>query len=394
MKNILIIATYFPPMGGVGTVRVAKYVKYLKTFNWKPTVITIDQEHITNYDETLLKDIDKDIEIIQLNLNRENKKIEIMFYEKLKKEIDSILRQKKYDVVFVTGGPFEPMKIAPYIYKKYKIPYIIDLRDPWKLQKMITTTALKTLKAKAKRFIVGISERKVFKNAFAICTVNDTMTNQYQNEYPKMKNKFVTIPNGYDPKDYEKIQPKKLQGFNIIYAGKFSVSAGFRNPKNIFKAIKRVNNNGIPVHFVHVGQEEEKVIEIAKKEDVMQFCTFVGRKSYKESLEYCKGANILLAIGGNEKSEQTGKIFDYIGCGKPIMVLANSDSEIVTVCRSIEDAYCIEKNDIDKMIDIIIKIYKDNSDIKQNRMLKNYTRKYLTSELVKILDRIEKEKIC
>lgn len=393
MKNILIIATYFPPMGGVGTVRVAKYVKYLRNFNWNPTIITIDQAHITNYDETLLKDIDEDIEIIQLKLNKKNKKIEIMFYEKLKEEIDSILKQKKYDAVFITGGPFEPMKIAPYIYKKYKIPYIIDLRDPWKLQKLITTTKLKTLKSKIKRFIVGISEKKVFKDAFAICTVNDTMTNQYQNEYPKMKYKFVTIPNGYDPEDYEEIQPKKLQGYNIIYAGKFGVSAGFRNPENIFKAIKIVNDKGVSVRFVHVGQKEEKVIEIAEKEDVIQYCTFVGRKSYKESLEYCKGANILLVIGSNEKSEQTGKIFDYIGCGRPIMVLANSDSEIVNVCKNIENAYCIGKNDIEKMVDTIIKIYKNNCDLKQNIMVEAYTRKYLTSELVKILDRIEKEKI-
>ena len=393
MKNILIIATYFPPMGGVGTVRVAKYVKYLRNFNWNPTIITIDQAHITNYDETLLKDIDEDIEIIQLKLNKKNKKIEIIFYQKLKRKIDYIIKQKKYDAVFITGGPFEPMKIAPYIYKKYKIPYILDLRDPWKLQKMITTTKLRTLKSKVKRFIVGVSEKKVFKDAFAICTVNDTMTNQYQNEYPKIKYKFVTIPNGYDPEDYEEIQPKKLQGYNIIYAGKFGVSAGFRNPENIFKAIKIVNDKGVSVRFVHVGQKEEKIIEIAKKEDVIQYCTFVGRKSYKESLEYCKGANILLVIGSNEKSEQTGKIFDYIGCGRPIMVLANSDSEIVNVCKNIENAYCIGKNDIEKMVDTIVKIYKNNCDLKQNIMVEAYTRKYLTSELVKILDRIEKERI-
>ena len=393
MKNILIIATYFPPMGGVGTVRVTKYVKYLRSFNWNPTVLTIDKEHITNYDETLLKDIDKDIEIIQLNLSKKKKKIGIMFYEKLKKEIDYIIKQKKYDAIFITGGPFEPMKIAPYIHKKYKIPYIIDLRDPWKLQKMITTTKLRTLKSKTKRFIVGISEKKVFKNAFAICTVNNTMTNQYQKEYPKMKNKFITIPNGYDPEDYKEIQPKKLQGFNIVYAGKFSVSAGFRNPENIFKAIKIVNDKGVQVHFIHVGQEEKKVIEIAEKENVAKYCTFVGQKSYKESLEYCKGANILLIIGGNEKSEQTGKIFDYIGCGKPIMVLSNSDSEILTACQNIDKAYFIEKNDINKMIDIIIKIHMDNNDLKQNIMVKEYTRKYLTSELVKILNNTEKEKI-
>ena len=65
MKNILIIATFFPPMGGVGTVRVAKYVKYLRSFGWNPTVVTIADKYITNYDDTLLKDINKDIKIIK-----------------------------------------------------------------------------------------------------------------------------------------------------------------------------------------------------------------------------------------------------------------------------------------------------------------------------------------
>ena len=76
MKNILIIATYFPPMGGVGTVRVTKYVKYLRSFNWNPTFLTIDKEHITNYDETLLKDI----EFMQLNLNKNKKKTDEVLY--------------------------------------------------------------------------------------------------------------------------------------------------------------------------------------------------------------------------------------------------------------------------------------------------------------------------
>lgn len=390
MKNILIIATFFPPMGGVGTVRVAKYVKYLRSFGWNPTVVTMADKYITNYDDTLLKDINKDIKIIKLELKEGNKKIGEAFYNALKKQIDAIIQNNKFDAFFITGGPFEPMRIAPYIFKKYKIQYIIDLRDPWKLEKIITTTKLKEIKAKIKRFLIGTYEKKIFKYAFKICTVNETMNQQYQEEYKKLRDKFVNIPNGYDPEDYEMIEPKKLQGFNIVYAGKFEVSSGFRNPTSFFKAIKIVNDNGVLVNFIHVGQQEERVIEIAKKEQIEQYCTFVGRKSYRESLEYCKGANILLVIGGNKKCEQTGKIFDYIGCAKPIIVLANADSEITTVCKSVENAYCIEKNNIDKIVKTIVKIHNEKNDLNPNKMSEKYMRNNLTLELVKILDQIEK----
>ena len=37
MKNILMIATYFPPMAGIGTVRITKFVKYLPIYGWNPT---------------------------------------------------------------------------------------------------------------------------------------------------------------------------------------------------------------------------------------------------------------------------------------------------------------------------------------------------------------------
>lgn len=388
-KNILMVATYFPPMGGVGTVRVAKYAKYLKKMNWQPTVVTIADKYITNYDETLLKDIE-DVQIIKLDWkNKKNQRTEKGFYKQLLKEIDSILEQRDYDRVFITGGPFEPMKIAPYIYQRYHIPYVIDLRDPWKLQKINASTKLRKMKACLKKIWIGFWEREIFENAFAICTVNDTMTNQYQKEYPNLKDKFYTIPNGYDPEDYSAIVPKQFQNFSIVYAGKFGVSAGFRDPTNIFKAIKEVNEQGFLVHFVHIGQEEEKVIKLAKKEKVEQFCTFLGRKTYQESLEYCKGASILLVIGGNEKSEQTGKIFDYIGCQKPILVLANQDSEIVAVCKNASNTYCIPKDDIQQITNTIIELYQNRDVPLQGEMIKEYTREYLTERLVEILEKEE-----
>ena len=39
MKRVLIIAYYFPPLGGIGSIRVMRYAQLLPEFGWEPTVI-------------------------------------------------------------------------------------------------------------------------------------------------------------------------------------------------------------------------------------------------------------------------------------------------------------------------------------------------------------------
>ncbi len=41
MKKVLMIAYYFPPLGGAGVQRTIRFIKYLSKFGWVPTVITV-----------------------------------------------------------------------------------------------------------------------------------------------------------------------------------------------------------------------------------------------------------------------------------------------------------------------------------------------------------------
>ena len=40
-KRLLVIAYYFPPRGGGGVQRIAKFVRYLPEFGWLPTVLSV-----------------------------------------------------------------------------------------------------------------------------------------------------------------------------------------------------------------------------------------------------------------------------------------------------------------------------------------------------------------
>ena len=65
MKNVLLVSYSFPPAGGIGTHRVVKFAKYLPDHGWNPTVLSVSPRVYDQVDESSLKDISEDIEIIR-----------------------------------------------------------------------------------------------------------------------------------------------------------------------------------------------------------------------------------------------------------------------------------------------------------------------------------------
>src|SRR5574341_72662 len=56
-KKVLIIAYYFPPLGGAGVQRALKFAKYLPEFGWEPVVLTVKKISYPAWDETFLQEI-------------------------------------------------------------------------------------------------------------------------------------------------------------------------------------------------------------------------------------------------------------------------------------------------------------------------------------------------
>ena len=64
-KKVLIIAYYWPPSGGSGVQRWLKFVKYLPQLGWEPYVFTPENPSIAIRDESLLKDVPVEAEVIR-----------------------------------------------------------------------------------------------------------------------------------------------------------------------------------------------------------------------------------------------------------------------------------------------------------------------------------------
>src|SRR5947208_870147 len=56
-KRVLFVSYLFPPVGGAGVQRAAKFVKYLPECGWTPSVLTVANPSVPVFDESLTAEI-------------------------------------------------------------------------------------------------------------------------------------------------------------------------------------------------------------------------------------------------------------------------------------------------------------------------------------------------
>lgn len=398
MKKVLMVAQYFPPAGGVGVIRITKFVKYLREFGWEPVVLTVRPDCYPDrvwLDESFMKDVPEDIAIYRTGvwrtgaINNEG----IRWLPCLLSAIGKVIMKENPQLVYLTGGPFFPLVVGPFVKFLFKRLYVVDLRDPWKLAgRALPTRGLKVLVG---RVLTNMIEPLVLQHAAKIICVSEHMRKDYQQAYPRLAGKFVVIPNGYDPDDVEGIIPYHFTRFTVVYTGKFRTSEAFRDPGPFFQALRICRQHCYDIQFIHVGAIEQEVVNMAEKIGISDSVWFVGPKPHNEALAYAKGAHLLLLIGGGQKTEQTGKIFDYIICGRPILALAPPNSEIAKVAKDIPFAKVLANGNPEAIAEALKEMYKRNLDeiFVRNALLDlKYHRRRLTEALAMTFNEVLSDK--
>jgi len=393
MKKVLMIAQYFPPAGGVGTFRVTKFVKYLCKFEWEPVVLTVREDCYPKnvwLDHGLEKDILQDVHVYRTNIwhSRIINDESIQWLPFLLPNVAKVIRKERPDLVYLTGGPFFPLIIGPVVRLLFCLPYVIDLRDPWKLARVDASP--NGLKVWAGKVLVSVIEPIIIRHATKVICVTERMSEAYRKAYHHLPaGKFVTITNGYDPEDFIDITPKKYARFTIVYTGKFRHSKGPCNPLPFFQALRILKERGIDIAFIHVGIREQEVIDLATRVGVKEIIRFVGPKPHAEALSYSMGANLLLVFGSNIKIGLPVKMFDYMGCQRPILILASKDEELVEIARRIPHTKVLENKDPEVIATVIWEIYQGLLTLgkKPNAELQ-YDRRYLTMNLSNVFNNV------
>lgn len=417
MFKVLVVAYYFPPMGLSGVQRTLKFVKYMSRFNWEPTVITTDQTAYFAHDYAMLKELEATgVRVIRTgakdpySLVNKNGRIKmpaewfrkmmskisktffipdnkIAWSNKAVKVIKDLLKEEKFDAIYVTIPPFSPFEKLAKLKSNFNIPLFVDYRDLWS-GNHFAFYPTPYHKVKHKKL-----EYNALKNSDHIIVVNRKIKESLLQKFPFLSFEDITIiPHGFDPEDFE--NKKNTLPMNdklkIVYSGIFYESV---TPKYMLKAFRELLTerpeiaSNIQFHFAGMFRRENAVL--VKKLGLSEYVFDHGYMEHDEVIGKLIGADLLWVMLGKNKNIDTvtpGKLLEYFGTKKTILAtVPKGIAEIVA--KEYKASFVCEPDNIEEikntLVDIYNKFHQGKLPKPSDEYVDGYNRIYLTEQLTK-----------
>jgi glycosyltransferase involved in cell wall biosynthesis len=419
-SKALIITYYWPPSGGAGVQRWLKFSKYLPQSGWEPVVLTIDPEYATYpaIDPSMESDIPGNLEIhktratdwFKISVNDKSKipsagfasgngnglKGKIMrfvrgnfFIPDPRKgwnkfavaEAGRLIKEEGIQHIITTSPPHSTQLIGLKLKKKYPhIKWIADLRDPW-TDIYYYDQFYPTFISKA---IDRSYEKKVLMNADKVITVGQSLKDLFTAKVPLLKDKITVITNGYDEDDFENLTAENPDKFTISYIGTLSDTYPV---ESITQALQNLRQKGseITLRFTGtVSSYNEEKIRLSAGEKFVQFLPYA---EHTEALKEMMSSSLLLLIipkHASSKSIITGKIFEYIASGKPVLCIGPVDGDAARIIAESGAGKTFDYDDVNGIEVFIGQVLAGNLESLQgNKTI--YSRKALAVRLADFL---------
>lgn len=403
MKNVLMIAHAFPPFFSVGySIRVAKFIKYLPIYGWRPVVLTVNDDR--EYEsmrkvgsEMLLSDFHPEVAIYRTNagevslkyLENEKKFEQINWFTRsIIKVVGGarrwILRtlsipdrylpwfpfaarkgcklvvSEKIDVIYATMPPYTSALVGAAIKYLTGKPLVLDFRDDW-----VGTPAYDSL-PKARQFVENLMERWVVRLADQVILVTENSRNAFLSRYSyQPREKFNFIPNGCDLEEFEAEVADSNDNtvFKIVYAGSLVASKSWeRSPAPFFHSIQKLIiqhpnlNNKIKVLFA--GEVPEPYQNLIKELGLSETVQCLGNLLHNEVIRLSKSADLLLAIATSGFSTVIpGKIYEYWAVGGPPILLLSLPGAATDLLEKYKLGITVTPMDLDGIQEAILDAY-------------------------------------
>lgn len=430
-KKVLIITYYWPPSGGSGVQRWLKFVKYLPHFGWTPYVCTPENPSFDIRDESLLKDIPAEAEVLKLPIwepydafkslskfftgkTKASKPSDFVslhdssFFQKLStwiranlfipdpkvfwvrptvKFLHDFIKDNNIKTVITTGPPHSIHLIGKKLKSKNpELHWIVDFRDPWSEWGFLESIRTST-------WAMGIHkgmERNVLTQADSIITV----TPSWQKMLERLSGRKVELlTNGFDEDDFKNIIHVRTENFVIRHIG---VVNELCNPRPFMLALQSLCTsdqefkNKVKVEFI--GEVNLSFRKFVSERKVLQEVTvFVKSIPHEELLRQYGTASVLLLILTGYKNPESylpGKLFEYIAAGLPVIGVGPTRGDAAAVLNSTQAGIMVDSDDTDGIANVIKQWYQQWSDStaeKHGADISNYSRKRISGELIKLL---------
>jgi hypothetical protein len=415
LKKVLFITYYWPPSVKASLHWPLKIIKFLPEFGWQPSVLTVKEDTFSSKDDSLLNDINKNLEVIKANsfepfniykkftgklkheqlvasetISTVNKSIthrisiwirmnlfvpdaRIGWYLPAVKKGLEYLKNGNIDAIVSIGPPHTTHLVGMKLSKRFNIPHIPVFIDPW-----VDIIYYKNFKrSKPTLALDNHLEKKVLQNSKSAIFVTGTMRDEYIKKYPFLDDKSCVLYWGYDEEDFNNITTK-TEGEEkiIVHAGNIF---DFQNTPEFWKQVKLEIDSGNKFKIKFIGTVGPGIKQTIENASLKPYTEYLGFLPYNKMLQELSKASYLL-VCATEPRHVPGKLFEYLRIGKPIIAFGNDNEEVKNILKETNAGMMFRYNQTAQ------EIFENSNQFRTDlRKVKEYDRKNIARLLSEIL---------
>jgi glycosyltransferase involved in cell wall biosynthesis len=366
--RVLYLSFYFPPSRASGVFRARATANHLAQAGWDVTVHTAPRVFFEHYldagaDPALEATVDPRIQVERPRMNMYNFEHDVRRFSFLRRNFPLVAqgiyaalqrrvfqehylgwipgvirtavrqhRKRPFDVVVATGNPFVSFAAARLLGRLLRVPYVVDYRDAWTFNQFTEEV----------RFPEGGRmmrwETKVLRDAAEIVFVNDGMRQWHIDRYPFAAERMTVVPNGWEPEllgrpgyrtpDAERPLRFSYVGTVTSYLPLDVLFAGWR----LARSHPLMAGAELCV-YGHLGFFPQDAPPLRQRiaEEADTGVTYGGAFSKTDAANVYAAADALVFCVPGAKYVTSGKVFEYMASGKPIVSVHEPDIAAVDV---------------------------------------------------------------
>ncbi len=258
------------------------------------------------------------------------------------------IRQGQVDLVLASGPPFSAFFSARRVARRLGVPYVLDYRDPWTLGQLLI---------KQWRRHMRLLEQSLIRHASGMLVVSHLLKRTYERSF-QCPASIEVITNGYDPAELGEVEPQVFDDCAVIYAGNFY--PGYIEIGPVIESIVQANAMlGSPtpaIRLHYYGNQAGHVLQTARSKAALRYVIDHGLVSRERALSAIKGGLVSVVITSirDDNVESvlgiiTGKLFDALGSGTPVLLVAPAGSEAADIVKGASAGQTFSSRDVSSM---------------------------------------------
>jgi glycosyltransferase involved in cell wall biosynthesis len=368
--HLLYVVWGFPPCRGGGVYRALATANSFAAAGWRVTVLTAEREVFLNYtgaDVSLEREVDPSVRVVRVPFAWPALETDISRYGafrvltprlwgKWRKRRDqtpfpevgygpwrpvietaalAIHDEDPVDLVVATANPHVTYTAADRLHRDHGVPYVMDYRDGWTLD-VFTGEALNAPDSRAGRW-----EKRLLDSAREVWFVNEPIRAWYADAFPASADRMHVVANGFDPHlvpEPSTTAPDAGRGLTFGYIGTVSPKVPLRNfidgwrqareSDDLLRRSRAVVRGYLGYYSTPRADLLSQLHEAADAD--VRYLGPVAKTQIRSAYE---DFDVLLLMLGTGRYVTSGKVFEYIATGLPIVSVHDPGNAASDVLR-------------------------------------------------------------